>query len=635
MSYYDEYFCPNCGAILNDQPGFDPDKGTWTCTECGKMLMDDDVYNGDTYEGVAWFCDNCGALLNRQDGFSDSYGSWTCAECGHVNGTTEDNIIHGFKCPSCGAVLDLQSGFDKYDDDWECTECGMHLHHGYSDDEYEEIEEPKHKCPACGAVLDNQWLFADCNDKWTCTKCGTHLHHSYSDEEYRVIKYICPNCDEPLDIQWGFSEYDDDWECTECGAHLHHDYSDEDYEVVESENDDDDEEIDDTEDEGEDNSGSYASYSSNYSSGPSAPYYRTEPRESGSKYYTQRRHSKSGRKTVVALVLFLLFGILSYIGYDVFLNDDKPEKHPGEIKITYSASSYKKENYYDAILKLDEQGLSDIRVTPMNDLKTGILTKEGKIEKIEINGISDFQSGTWIDEDSVVSITYHSFAKKEKQGFDVKKNNHLILNGVDFALPEYLLEDSQDTNSAYYHVKGDEETELIILFDNNQSWNGIDQYDTSFVLEQEEIPAEKDSKLLVALAKKNDTVYLIRETTLKVGTNPIYLHMICSAEDGGKTSYSDDYKEIVSGIYFPKESEIRIDFVLKDYKGDNFEDVVADLKRKGFKYVMAENLQDIMFGIFAKEGAVEAISINGNTDYETGDWIDEQAQVVVTYHGKK
>ena len=59
----DEYYCPNCGATLNDQPGFDPDGGTWTCTACGKLLMDDDVYDGDTYEGVAWFCDECGARL--------------------------------------------------------------------------------------------------------------------------------------------------------------------------------------------------------------------------------------------------------------------------------------------------------------------------------------------------------------------------------------------------------------------------------------------------------------------------------------------------------------------------------------------------------------------------------------------
>ncbi len=88
----DEYYCPNCGATLNNQPGFDPDGGTWTCTSCGKHLMDDDVYEGDTYEGVAWYCDECDALLNRQSGFSDSYDTWTCTECGHVNGTTEDDI---------------------------------------------------------------------------------------------------------------------------------------------------------------------------------------------------------------------------------------------------------------------------------------------------------------------------------------------------------------------------------------------------------------------------------------------------------------------------------------------------------------------------------------------------------------
>ena len=55
----DEYFCPNCGAILNDQYGFAPDGGTWRCTECGELLVDDDVYNGDSFEGIAWYCDSC------------------------------------------------------------------------------------------------------------------------------------------------------------------------------------------------------------------------------------------------------------------------------------------------------------------------------------------------------------------------------------------------------------------------------------------------------------------------------------------------------------------------------------------------------------------------------------------------
>ena len=546
MNYDEEYFCPHCGAILNDQTGFDPDRGTWTCTECGKMLMDDDVYNGDTYNGVAWFCDNCGALLNRQYGFSDSYGSWTCTECGHVNGTTDNDIINSLKCPSCGAVLDIQSGFDKYDDNWECTECGAYLHHYYSDDEYEIVE------------TDDEEI---------------------SDAE------------------------------------------------VESEEDDDSED--------EVSSGAYSSYSSSYRSEPSASYYRSAPVESTGMYTTQMSPSKNGKHTVVALVLLLMVGIIGYIGYELFLNDDKPEKHPGEIKLAYSATSYKKENYYDAIIKLNKQGLSDIRVTPLNDLITGILTKEGAIETIEINGISDFRSGTWIDDESVVSISYHSFAKKEKQGYDIKKNNHLILNRVDIALPDYLLEDSQDTTSAYYHVKGDEGTALIIIFDNNLSWNGIDQYDSSFIIGYPQNASETEDKMLVALAKKDDIVYLIRETTLKTNAGSTYLHLIQITEDGNRTSYSDDYAGIVTGIYFPDESEIRIDFILKDYKGKTYEDVVADLKRKGFKDVQVENLQDIVVGIIAKENTVENILINGITDYNEGDWIDKQTQIVVTYHGRK
>ena len=89
----EEYFCPKCGAILNDQYGFSSALGAWKCTQCGQQLMDDDVYEGDAFEGVAWYCDNCNALLNTQHGFSDSYGSCTCTECGHCNGTTEDDII--------------------------------------------------------------------------------------------------------------------------------------------------------------------------------------------------------------------------------------------------------------------------------------------------------------------------------------------------------------------------------------------------------------------------------------------------------------------------------------------------------------------------------------------------------------
>jgi NAD-dependent SIR2 family protein deacetylase len=88
-----EYYCPNCKAILNDQYGFDPRNSIWSCTKCGQQLYGDDVNEGGAYPGVMWYCDQCGAFLNKQNGFNDSCGSWTCTECHHPNPISEDAIL--------------------------------------------------------------------------------------------------------------------------------------------------------------------------------------------------------------------------------------------------------------------------------------------------------------------------------------------------------------------------------------------------------------------------------------------------------------------------------------------------------------------------------------------------------------
>jgi DNA-directed RNA polymerase subunit M/transcription elongation factor TFIIS len=88
----DEYFCTHCGAILNDQYGFDPNGDTWICTCCGQTLYGDNIYDGNKFPGVMWYCDNCGALLNKQSGFSDDCGTWTCTACSYENSISEDEI---------------------------------------------------------------------------------------------------------------------------------------------------------------------------------------------------------------------------------------------------------------------------------------------------------------------------------------------------------------------------------------------------------------------------------------------------------------------------------------------------------------------------------------------------------------
>lgn len=55
----------------------------------------ENFFNGK-YEdmGCDWYCDECNAYLNAQPGFTTINNDWTCTECGHVNGTTYDNIVN-------------------------------------------------------------------------------------------------------------------------------------------------------------------------------------------------------------------------------------------------------------------------------------------------------------------------------------------------------------------------------------------------------------------------------------------------------------------------------------------------------------------------------------------------------------
>ncbi len=87
-----EYFCTNCGAVLNKQEGFDPKLEIWKCKECGTIFHGDSL-DGIRFKGVAWYCDCCGAYLNAQEGFTDLKNTWRCRECGYENKISADEII--------------------------------------------------------------------------------------------------------------------------------------------------------------------------------------------------------------------------------------------------------------------------------------------------------------------------------------------------------------------------------------------------------------------------------------------------------------------------------------------------------------------------------------------------------------
>lgn len=125
----EEYYCPNCDAVLTNQIGFDPDIGIWTCTECGQTLYGDDVEKTQNqFEGVVWYCDSCGAVLSTQIGFNDSCGTWECTVCGEINNISDDEIYeseldYSWENQQPDESEDCQDvSFDEEDDEFEYDE---------------------------------------------------------------------------------------------------------------------------------------------------------------------------------------------------------------------------------------------------------------------------------------------------------------------------------------------------------------------------------------------------------------------------------------------------------------------------------------------------------------------------------
>ena len=69
--------------------------------------------------------------------------------------------------------------------------------------------------------------------------------------------------------------------------------------------------------------------------------------------------------------------------------------------------------------------------------------------------------------------------------------------------------------------------------------------------------------------------------------------------------------------------------------GKNKTDVINNLRRAGFRNVHEETIADLEIADAAKDGVVEAISINGVSDFKGNEEFKKDAKVVVTYHTYK
>lgn len=343
----DEYFCTRCGAILNDQCGFDPYGGTWTCNECGQLLMDDDVYDGDTYPGVAWYCDECDSLMNIQPGFSDIYGSWTCTECGHVNGITENDIYESQK-------------------------------------DYEYQEKKVEKSDFISSFIDNLFSGSDVNNS---------DDEDESDDYYDKTDYCKPDRkDESLSSRYYRlssmmvdKKYNIKLLITRLKAFFFNKkniYIGYDSDVL---------------------LGKDVEFV--LTSIHNRAFNNIKVLPVKDIYIDSIKSEGEIEQIIVAGSAF--FESKDSFPYDVEIIITYHEKR--EITVPFAANSLRKQNYLAVKDRLLHLGFTEIYEQPIRDLKIGWLIKDGAVEKVSISGNETFKKNTIYKYDAEIIINYHTF----------------------------------------------------------------------------------------------------------------------------------------------------------------------------------------------------------------------------------
>ncbi len=127
------------------------------------------------------------------------------------------------------------------------------------------------------------------------------------------------------------------------------------------------------------------------------------------KQKTERKKEYSDiKKLFLGLVAIIIFFVVWGVFYNSLSDSDSSTVI---ISVPNSAKHYKGEQYQSVIVELRDAGFMNIQAQGLKDLKNGLeglFKKEGTIEKISINGVTDFKKDDRFDANATIRITYHS-----------------------------------------------------------------------------------------------------------------------------------------------------------------------------------------------------------------------------------
>ncbi len=66
--------------------------------------------------------------------------------------------------------------------------------------------------------------------------------------------------------------------------------------------------------------------------------------------------------------------------------------------------------------------------------------------------------------------------------------------------------------------------------------------------------------------------------------------------------------------------------------GENYQTVISELEETGFTNIETKLLDDLITGWLTKDGEIEQVEINGDTEFSANDSFQKDSKIVITYH---
>lgn len=132
-----------------------------------------------------------------------------------------------------------------------------------------------------------------------------------------------------------------------------------------------------------------------------------QERERQREYEAKEKDRKDGN---IALIVIACFIVLSFLALCVMVKMEESAKQPIDPNlavIEMSSSDYCENNYQFVKNSLSKSGFTNITLEPVYDIYFGILSSEGDVSKITINGIAKFEKYETFPKDAEIIIMYH------------------------------------------------------------------------------------------------------------------------------------------------------------------------------------------------------------------------------------